>query len=103
MAVLLVVMAHPDDESMGTGGLILRHSRAGVEVNLICATRGEEGWVGKPPGARREDLSRIRTAELEAAAAALAINGHVLCDYPYGGVEGSDQGVSTKRSRAHIS
>jgi hypothetical protein len=56
---LLVVMAHPDDESMGTGGLILRHSRADVEVNLICATRGEKGWGGKPPGARREDLSRI--------------------------------------------
>src|SRR5260370_10599084 len=103
MAGLRVVMAHPDDESMGTGGLILRHSRAGVEVNLICATRGEEGWVGKPPGARREDLSRIRTAELEAAAAALALKGHVLWDYPDGGVEGSDQREITKRIGEHIS
>ncbi|HEX9094548.1 MAG TPA: PIG-L family deacetylase [Candidatus Dormibacteraeota bacterium] len=94
---LLVVMAHPDDESMGTGGLILRHSRADVEVNLICATRGEEGWVGKPPGARREDLSRIRTAELEAAATALAINGFVLWDYPDGGVQGADQAEITTR------
>src|SRR5260370_6539848 len=103
MAGLLVVMAHPDDESMGTGGLILRHWRAGVEVNLIGATRGEEGWVGKPPGARREDLSRIRTAELEAAAAALALKGHVLWDYPDGGVEGSDQREITKRIGEHIS
>src|ERR1700724_1198182 len=62
---LLVVMAHPDDESMGCGGLILRHSRAGVPVNLICATRGEAGWTGKPRGARREDLAQIRTGELE--------------------------------------
>ena len=103
MAGLLVVMAHPDDECMGAGGLILRHSRAGVEVNLICATRGEKGWVGKPSGARREDLSRIRTAELEAAASALAINGYLLWDYPDGGVEGSDQAEITKRIDEHIS
>jgi LmbE family N-acetylglucosaminyl deacetylase len=100
---LLVVMAHPDDESMGTGGLILRHTRADVEVNLICATRGEKGWAGKPPGARREDLSRIRTAELEAAASALAINGYELWDYPDGGVEGSDQAEITTRIAEQIS
>ena len=96
-------MAHPDDESMGTGGLILRHTRADVEVNLICATRGEKGWVGKPPGARREDLSRIRTTELEAAASALAINGLELWDYPDGGVEGADQAEITSRIGAEIS
>jgi LmbE family N-acetylglucosaminyl deacetylase len=96
-------MAHPDDESMGTGGLILRHTRADVEVNLICGTRGEKGWVGKPIGARREDLSRIRTTELEAAASALAINGYQLWDYPDGGVEGSDQAEITTRIGAEIS
>ena len=37
-------MAHPDDESMGNGGLILRHTRAGIPVYLVCATRGGEGW-----------------------------------------------------------
>lgn len=84
MSGLLVVLAHPDDESMGTGGLILRHTRPGVEVNLICATRGEKGWIGKPPG-REAELARTRTAELEAAAAALAINGYELWDYPDGG------------------
>ena len=103
MPGLLVVMAHPDDESMGTGGLILRHTRAGVEVNLICATRGEEGWGGKPPGARKEDLSRIRSAELEAAASALAIKSHALWDYPDGGVEGSDQAEITARISEQIS
>jgi Uncharacterized proteins, LmbE homologs len=81
---LLVVMAHPDDESMGCGGLILRHTRAGVPVSLICATRGEAGWSGKPTGAKREDLAQIRTAELEEAAAALAIRAVELWDYPDG-------------------
>jgi LmbE family N-acetylglucosaminyl deacetylase len=47
------------------------------------------------PGGRT--LSRIRTAELEAAASALAINGYVLWDYPDGGVEGSEQAEITTR------
>ena len=94
---LLVVMAHPDDESMGCGGLILRHTRAGVPVHLICATRGEAGWSGKPLGAKQEDLAQIRTTELEEAGAALAIQGIEVWDYPDGGVPGCDQQEITQR------
>jgi len=94
---LLVVMAHPDDESMGCGGLILRHTRAGIPVHLICATRGEAGWTGKPIGARREDLAQIRTQELDEAAAALAISGVELWDYPDGGVDKTDPQEITQR------
>lgn len=100
---LLVVMAHPDDESMGCGGLILRHSRAGVPVNLICATRGEAGWMGKPRGAVKEDLAQIRAGELEEAAAALAIGGVDLWDYPDGGVRGIDPQELTQRIWEQIS
>jgi LmbE family N-acetylglucosaminyl deacetylase len=100
---LLVVMAHPDDESMGCGGLILRHSRAGVPVNLICATRGEAGWSGKPRGARKEDLAQIRTDELRDAAAALAIGGVELWDYPDGGVDRIDRQEITNRIWEEIS
>jgi LmbE family N-acetylglucosaminyl deacetylase len=100
---LLVVMAHPDDESMGCGGLILRHSRAGVPVNLICATRGEAGWQGKPRGAKREDLAQIRTGELEEAASALAITGVEMWDYPDGGVERIDRQEITSRIWDQIS
>jgi LmbE family N-acetylglucosaminyl deacetylase len=100
---LLVVMAHPDDESMGCGGLILRHSRAGVPVNLICATRGEAGWSGKPRGARKEDLAQIRTDELREAAAGLAIGGVELWDYPDGGVDRIDRQEITNRIWEQIS
>jgi LmbE family N-acetylglucosaminyl deacetylase len=100
---VLVVMAHPDDESMGCGGLILRHTRAGIPVHLVCATRGEEGWGGKPPGAKKEDLPAIRTQELEAAAAALAIGGVELWDYPDGGVERCDRQEITRRIWEQIS
>jgi LmbE family N-acetylglucosaminyl deacetylase len=100
---LLVVMAHPDDESMGCGGLILRHTRAGIPVNLICATRGEAGWSGKPLGARREDLPQIRAAELEEAAAALAISGVELWDYPDGALSTQDRQEVTQRVWEQIS
>lgn len=101
MPGLLVVLAHPDDESMGTGGLILRHTRPGIAVHLICSTRGEQGWGGKPSGARKEDLSGIRTAELEAAAAALALSSVELWDYPDGGAARWNQDEITAKVRAY--
>ncbi|HYL07842.1 MAG TPA: PIG-L deacetylase family protein [Candidatus Udaeobacter sp.] len=94
---LLLVLAHPDDESMGTGGLILRHTRNAVRTNLICATYGEGGWMGKPPGAKKEDLAEIRAKELEEAASALALGGVELWDYPDGGVQGENQQEITQR------
>jgi LmbE family N-acetylglucosaminyl deacetylase len=100
---LLVVMAHPDDESMGCGGLILRHTRAGIPTHLICATRGEAGWMGKPLGAKEEDLAQIRAGELEEAAAALALSGVELWDYPDGGVSKVDQEEITQRVWQEIS
>jgi LmbE family N-acetylglucosaminyl deacetylase len=94
---LLMVMAHPDDESMGCGGLILRHTRAGIPTHLVCATYGEAGWMGKPLGAKQEDLAQIRVKELEAAADALALSGVELWDYPDGGVNKEDQQEITQR------
>src|SRR5256885_15583515 len=95
---LLVVMAHPDDESMGTGGIILRHTRNGVATNLICATYGEAGWMGKPPGAKQEDLAEIRAGELEQAAAPPALKSVQLGGYPDGGGAGSDPQQDTPRN-----
>jgi LmbE family N-acetylglucosaminyl deacetylase len=97
MRWLLAVLAHPDDESMAAGGLIVRHTRSDVMVHLVCATRGEQGWGGKPPGARREDLAKIRTAEMEAAATALALAGVEIWDYPDGGVDKCDSTEITQR------
>ncbi len=95
-------MAHPDDESMGSGGLVLRHTRAGIHTHLICATYGEAGWQGKPLGAKKEDLPEIRAKELEEAAAALALAGVELWDYPDGGVDKSNHAEITHRITEHI-
>jgi N-acetylglucosamine malate deacetylase 2 len=99
---MLVVLAHPDDESMGAGGLILRHSRPGIDVHLICATRGERGWAGGPPG-DSDELARIRTAEMESAATTLGLSSYELWDYPDGGVETSNLAEITERIRQKIS
>lgn len=99
---LLLVLAHPDDESMGAGGLILRHTRNGIATHLICATCGEAGWMGRPPGANRDDLAEIRAKELEEAAAALALSGVELWNYPDGRMQGENQQEITQRIWEHV-
>jgi LmbE family N-acetylglucosaminyl deacetylase len=101
-ARLLFVLAHPDDESMGNGGTIARHVRAGVEVHLLCLTRGGAGWGGRPPGRRPEELPGIRTAELHLAAKVLGLASVELWDYPDGGVPTCNQDEITQRIREHV-
>ena len=42
---LLLVHAHPDDETIGTGGTMARYAQAGAAVTLLTATRGELGDI----------------------------------------------------------
>jgi LmbE family N-acetylglucosaminyl deacetylase len=42
---MLVCLAHPDDETFGMGGTLALYARRGVQVHLVCATRGEVGDV----------------------------------------------------------
>ncbi|HEX8864793.1 MAG TPA: PIG-L family deacetylase, partial [Lentzea sp.] len=39
---LLFVHAHPDDESLWTGGTIARYASAGAHVTVVTCTLGEE-------------------------------------------------------------
>lgn len=42
---LMLVHAHPDDESLTTGGTIARYAAEGADVQLVTCTLGEEGEV----------------------------------------------------------
>ena len=69
--VVVVVAAHPDDESLGAGGLIARAAAAGATVRLIVATDGEGSHPNSPTHDRAR-LAGLRRAEVRRAAAALA-------------------------------
>lgn len=68
---VLVVVAHPDDESFGCGSLIALAAAAGARVRVCCASRGEAGELapGFDPDGRV--LGDVRAAELVAAAQVL--------------------------------
>jgi N-acetyl-1-D-myo-inositol-2-amino-2-deoxy-alpha-D-glucopyranoside deacetylase len=80
---LLLVHAHPDDESITTGATIARYAAEGAEVTVVTCTLGEEGEImaGLPElaglGAWAADqLGGYRAAELTAACAALGVSRH---------------------------
>lgn len=81
---VLFVHAHPDDESMATGGTIARLVADGVRVDLVTCTDGAEGEIHDPrldPAEAQGRLAAIRAAELACSVEALgggAIRWHGL-------------------------
>jgi N-acetylglucosamine malate deacetylase 2 len=70
---LLLIFAHPDDETFLTGGSVCKYAEAGTRVVLATATRGESGKPGVPALCSTEDLPATRERELRQAAAILGI------------------------------
>lgn len=88
---LLCITAHPDDESLGFGGVLAKYAAEGIETHVLCATRGEYGWHGDPaenPGPLA--LGRRRETELHAATAALGIHTVSLLHYIDGQLDQAD-------------
>ena len=76
---LLLVHAHPDDETITTGGTIAHYVRAGVDVTVLTCSLGEEGEVIGETWAdlvvdRADQLGGYRILELHRALAALGCN-----------------------------
>lgn len=92
MKKLLLVFAHPDDESFATGGTVAKYQKAGWEVFLLCATRGEKGEVGPYASLSAGKLGAIRQKELEQAAALLGISHVTVLDYKDGKLAGLEAG-----------
>ena len=78
---VMFVHAHPDDETITTGGTLAALAEAGLEPLLVTLTRGERGEVVAGPFAQlqgTEGLAPHRQAELGAALAMLGVERHVF-------------------------
>jgi LmbE family N-acetylglucosaminyl deacetylase len=100
---LLCILAHPDDESLGLGGILAKYRREGIGTYLVTATRGEIGWFGPPeenPGPT--ELGKIREAELGQAAKVLGLKEVNLLDYHDGELDKADPIVLARELVGHI-
>ncbi len=89
---MLLIFAHPDDESFSCGGTVPKYVRAGWQVDLICATNGEDGSVGPYTNATADTLGSIRQKELEKAAETLGISSVTFLEYPDGALSVQNPG-----------
>jgi LmbE family N-acetylglucosaminyl deacetylase len=99
----MCVLAHPDDESLGTGGILARYSNEGIDTFVVTATRGERGRFddkGTKPGL--DVVGRTREAELRSAARELGVREVVLLDYVDGDLDRAEPAEASERIAAHI-
>ncbi len=90
MSTLLLVHAHPDDEAIATGGIMVRAHGEGRRVVLVTCTRGEEGEIHNMDAtATRPRLAEVRTRELERACAVLGVDRLALLGYRDSGMAGT--------------
>ena len=84
---LATVLAHPDDETFGTGGTLIRYARDGIEVHSLCLTQGEKGWAGVDDKiVPRELVGPTRAQELAEAGRRMGLASVTCLRYPDGGL-----------------
>lgn len=66
----VIVAPHPDDETLGAGGLIAEQSRRGLPVSVVCVTDGEAAYPDAP------GLAQLRTNEQQQALETLRVSTH---------------------------
>lgn len=100
---LMCILAHPDDESLGMGGVLAKYASEGIETYLVTATRGERGRVGdKKESLSLDAVGKIREAELLAAAKVLGIREVSFLDYIDGDLDQADPNEVVAKIVAHM-
>ena len=84
--VLATILAHPDDETFGTGGTLIKYASEGVTVHSLCLTEGEQGWPGGDgaPIVPREHVGAARALELAEAGRRMGVASVTCLKYPDG-------------------
>jgi N-acetylglucosamine malate deacetylase 1 len=83
MPNILVLSPHPDDESLGAGGSIIRHSDEGDTVHVVFVTSGERGGHGRDP----TETTRVREGEARVAARILGVTTVQFWREPNGSID----------------
>jgi LmbE family N-acetylglucosaminyl deacetylase len=105
---LVAITAHPDDESLGFGGVLARYAAEGVETYVITATRGQSGRYrgvreGEGPGhPGAAALALLREGELRAAAATQGVRELTQLDNGDGRLDQADPVEAVARIAGHL-
>lgn len=94
---VLAVVAHPDDESFGLGGLLAALVNSGRRVRVLCLTHGEASTLGAST-----NLGQIRAAELACATKELKVAQVALEDWPDGHLADQDLDAIMARIDAEV-
>ena len=88
---LATILSHPDDETFGVGGTLIKYTDAGVECHSLSLTRGEAGPNGDPKDPiPRERLGAVRAEELAESGRRMRIASTTCFTHPDGGVATAD-------------
>lgn len=86
---LLCVVAHPDDETFGSGSALIKYAAEGAEVYTACATRGDVGEIAEGSDATPETLSRVREQEYYDAGRVMGVKRSILYGFRDSGMAGT--------------
>ena len=92
MKRIVVIFAHPDDEGLIAGSLA-HYARNGVQVSLICMTKGEAGEISDKSLASPENLGSVRESELRCACEVIGISDLHLLGYCDSGMDGTPENL----------
>ncbi|MFD1845487.1 bifunctional PIG-L family deacetylase/class I SAM-dependent methyltransferase [Arthrobacter flavus] len=94
---VIVVAAHPDDETLGAAGLVRRMARAGVAMDIVVATNGEASHPNSPTHTAVQ-LAELRQIELEQAVELLAPSARThFLNLPDGGLDAEELAEQLRR------
>lgn len=90
---LMTIHAHPDDEAIGTGGILKKYSDEGVRTILVLATKGEAGEIdGRiPTGEEKGQIMNLRLQELQCSCRTLGVHRFHFMGYRDSGMAGTPE------------
>lgn len=77
----VIVATHPDDETLGAGGVAALHAQAGDRVTVVVVT---DGGASRAGGLTREETARRRKVEVTEAVSVLGVDDLIWTGLPEG-------------------